>query len=167
MKKLFFDQPVQCFFAGVEGRNRAPRESLEIFHDRVRDGLGPEPCRFLDERAVEGKHFFDAGDYRAIQFGAAVICQRKERFAAVLRHRDPQVLEEKQHLLGGRLREIDQQDLLAFVLDEVDAVIHRKPGSGLWALGSEFELNDFEGVIFVEDRAAISLCFPVSPVVKN
>ena len=42
----------------------------------------------------------------------------------VLRHRDPHILKQKLHLVGVGVRKVQQQNLLALVLDESYAIIH-------------------------------------------
>ncbi len=59
--------------------------------------------------------------------GRSSVTERDYRLARVLRHRDPHLLKEKLHLVCIGMRKVEEQNLLALVLDEMDAIIHCGP----------------------------------------
>src|ERR1035441_6096617 len=117
-------QPVHRLFPRLEGHNLALGKGPEVFHEGVRDALRADPRRLLHERTVERQHFFNPGGHRVIHRGTGKIGERDERFPRVLRHRDPHILQQKLHLVGIGMRKVQQQNLLALMLDESYAIIH-------------------------------------------
>ena len=87
----------------------------------------PTHAVFFTKRPVERQHFFDLRGDGVIHGSAGEVGERDHRFVRVLRHGDSHVLEQKLHLVGAGVRKIQQQNLLALVLDKSNAIVHREP----------------------------------------
>src|SRR6266852_809120 len=126
---LCFNQPVHRFFARLEEDNLALRKAVEALHESVGNIFGAHPCRLFHEGPVESEDFFDSGRNRPVDFGTSKVGQDEHRLTRMFCNDDLNIFEQEQHLLSRNLRSVDQQDLLALMLDEVDAVVHESESS--------------------------------------
>jgi len=98
---------------------------VEVFHEGVRDVLGAYPGAFLYEWTIEGEYFFDFHRDVVVDLGTIKVGEYEEGVALLFGddrlHGDEQQL----HLRRVRMGIIEQQNLLALVLDEMYAVVHR------------------------------------------
>ena len=114
-------QPLHRFFARLERRQIALREALEVFVEHVRQTLRPHPRRPLHIRTIEHQNFLDPRRHLLVDLRAGEIRQSKNRSGCVPRDIGADQVEQQQHLLGRAVREIDQVDGMALVLDEAHA----------------------------------------------
>ena len=118
------NQPVQRFLAGLE-RGQVPlRERLQVFVENFGQAVRSHPGGTLDVRPVKYQRGLDPFYRLLVHFRAREVGQEQHRSARFSGNPRRHQIGKFFQFFGGAIGAIHQQDLLALVADETDAVFH-------------------------------------------
>ena len=100
---------------------------MEVFHEGMRNRFRSDPRRFLHKGTIQRQDLFDSHGDRVIDLRACEIRQRDQSgmFVPMLCDGDSHKFQQELHLVNIGTRKIQQQNLLAAVLYEMDTIVHR------------------------------------------